>query len=344
MSETIKAGWLHDYNGNKFVPKTVVHEVVNTSGASIFSYTDANDDLGSSTKLIYIDNGIFKASSSTRGSSLQPVYLNAGVLTAVGSLGGENSPIYLGTSGFVQGNSTLYNLDTTYTTNTQTATIKLTRGGSDHDSISLIAGDEIKFTRNASTGAITISSYDYYLDPEFSEEEGAVLLATGQGGLTSNLYAPWMTTTVAGVAKAYSVSASNASSLISGKTYGVKISADGVLYVSVPWENDTNTWQEPSYTAGLAISEGQGIDDLYVPYTAQDGSTYGIIKYTDLTSSTWSQYASTTRIYGIECTVDGYGYVEVPWTDTWQANTATQDGYVTAPTTSNKWKVWKTNG
>lgn len=61
MSEKVSAGWLTGYDGNKFAPKTFFQEVLNANGARIFANLDTNDDLGSVTKPVYIDNGQFKA-------------------------------------------------------------------------------------------------------------------------------------------------------------------------------------------------------------------------------------------------------------------------------------------
>ena len=61
MSEKVSAGWLTGYDGNKFAPKTFFQEVLNANGARIFANLDTNDDLGSATKPVYIDNGQFKA-------------------------------------------------------------------------------------------------------------------------------------------------------------------------------------------------------------------------------------------------------------------------------------------
>lgn len=61
MTEKVSAGWLTNYDGNKFAPKTFFQEVLNANGARIFENLDTNDDLGSLTKPVYIDNGQFKA-------------------------------------------------------------------------------------------------------------------------------------------------------------------------------------------------------------------------------------------------------------------------------------------
>lgn len=333
MSE-IKAGWLNDYDGNRFVPKTVIDEVLNANGTPILS----TGTLGSNNRFIYFNNGVFAVANTTIGSSSQPVYYNGtSGFTAISSTGSANNPVYIGTNGFIEGNSTLYNLDTSYTQSTRTMTISLTRGGSAHDSINLIAGSEISFTRNATTGAITINSYDYYLDPEITD--GALCLATGQGGLTNDLYAPWASTDTAGVVKVHGVSV-NDSSIISGKNYGINITSDGVLFVTVPWSTGSNNYHEAKYSSGVAITEDSvGLDELYVPFTSSN--TYGIIKETAIVSNMALSNLDANGYRGLKVTSDGYGYVYAP--NTWDANAVNVAGYVAAPTTSTQYRVWKTD-
>lgn len=61
MAEQVSAGWLTGYDGNKFAPKTFFQEVLNANGACIFENLNENNDLGSKTQPVYIDNGQFKA-------------------------------------------------------------------------------------------------------------------------------------------------------------------------------------------------------------------------------------------------------------------------------------------
>lgn len=61
MAEQVSAGWLTGYDGNKFAPKTFFQEVLNANGARIFANLNTNDDLGSKTQPVYIDNGQFRA-------------------------------------------------------------------------------------------------------------------------------------------------------------------------------------------------------------------------------------------------------------------------------------------
>jgi hypothetical protein len=59
-----------------------------------------------------------------------------------------------------------------------------------------------------------------------------------------------------------------------------------------------------------------------------------------------TQYTTSGKNYKVQSDGNGYLYVNVPWTDTdtntWQANTASQNGYVTAGS-GNANKVWKTD-
>lgn len=61
MEETIKAGWLNNYDGEKFAPKTIMHEIYNTSGVLMFKNLNSENNLGDASTPIYIQNGIFMA-------------------------------------------------------------------------------------------------------------------------------------------------------------------------------------------------------------------------------------------------------------------------------------------
>lgn len=57
MSETINLGWLKDYTGTKFLPKTITTQLLNTKGTNVF----ISENIGSKTKPIYLNNGVFSA-------------------------------------------------------------------------------------------------------------------------------------------------------------------------------------------------------------------------------------------------------------------------------------------
>jgi hypothetical protein len=61
-----------------------------------------------------------------------------------------------------------------------------------------------------------------------------------------------------------------------GKNYAVQTDANGKMYVSVPWDDDTNTnwYHTPSYAGGLCIATGTGLNDLYVPVWARTAAGY----------------------------------------------------------------------
>jgi hypothetical protein len=47
MAETINAGWLTNYDGSKFAPKTIMNELYTPTGLSMCANLDANNNLGS---------------------------------------------------------------------------------------------------------------------------------------------------------------------------------------------------------------------------------------------------------------------------------------------------------
>jgi hypothetical protein len=88
------------------------------------------------------------------------------------------------------------------------------------------------------------------------------------------------------------------------------------------------------------------IDGTTGTFTQRDNNT----TYSQATSSTLGLvkigYSASGKNYAVQLDSDGKMYVNVPWTDTdtntWQANTASQNGYVTAGS-GNANKVWKTD-
>lgn len=168
----------------------------------------------------------------------------------------------------------------------------------------------------------------------------------------------------------------NTISTTAGKYYAIESDSNGRLFVNVPW-TDNNTWQANTATqAGYVASpnsaankvwktDGSGVpgwrNDANNTYSLATYNNLGLVKpaYTSTGAATLTTAAASNtttptieaktttanRYYGVEADKNGVLFVNVPWTDnnTWQVNTVSQNGYVTAPTTSNKNKVWKTD-
>jgi hypothetical protein len=118
----------------------------------------------------------------------------------------------------------------------------------------------------------------------------------------------------------------------SGKNYAVQLS-NGQMYVNVPWtDNNTNTAHSHSVGAGLTISGS--------------GGTSGTTTYSAnlVTIASLGTIGSTSKLYAVGVDANGRLCVSVPWTDddTWQANTSSQNGYVTSGSGQVN-KVWKTD-
>ena len=131
--------------------------------------------------------------------------------------------------------------------------------------------------------------------------------------------------------------AANTPSTEAGRTYPVQFNSSNQAVVNVPW-TDENTWQAATTGQVGYIPKLSGTATQYLNGSGQwstppnDNTTYGL----SISGHTVSLVAggSTTS-------------VTVPDNNdnTWQANTATQEGYVSAPGTSDagKNKVWKTD-
>lgn len=129
----------------------------------------------------------------------------------------------------------------------------------------------------------------------------------------------------------------NAVSSETGKTYAIQLNGSSQMVVNVPWQND-NTWNKATTAQDGYISKLSGNATQYLNGKGQwstppnDNTTYGL----SISGHTVSLVAGGTTTS-----------VTVPDNNdnTWQANTATQEGYVSAPPTGDdgKNKVWKTD-
>ena len=94
----------------------------------------------------------------------------------------------------------------------------------------------------------------------------------------------------------------------------------------------------------LVTLSSQAITNYLLP-AAKTNALGGIIVSNALTTAvtlTSGNGTTANRYYGIQIDKDGKAFVNIPWTNTWNQNTATQAGYVTAPGENQNGKVWMT--
>ena len=107
MSEKVSAGWLTNYDGNKFAPKTIMNELYTPTGLLMCANLDANNNLGSANQPIYIDNGQFKVCAE---GDLR-VEFDSGILaTRTYSYAGNKSKFYIVTINLLELTPTFYTI------------------------------------------------------------------------------------------------------------------------------------------------------------------------------------------------------------------------------------------
>lgn len=309
---TKKAGWLIDYDGNQFIPMTSAFEIFNRHGARTFGYAEANDDnLGAHNKFIFIQNGVFMASTQTlaadgktliylndgsfvrstanEGSSVNPVYLSGGTLMASSStIGSATKPIWLNAGTITVSNGNVA---------TDEKTLMYMSGGE------LLASDE---TEGANDKFIYLNS-------------GTLTASTlNKGGLDTPIYFVNGVVTE-GNSSSYSLGRSTESNNITiALGRGVSPAYSTISYNlgdNLIGDSTTNTitagYQDAKFSTGLQISEGSvSEDDLYVPYART--SQYGVIKAVTGTVN-FDGNLETTKAYKLYIDPTGVGYVSVPW-------------------------------
>jgi hypothetical protein len=88
------------------------------------------------------------------------------------------------------------------------------------------------------------------------------------------------------------------------------------------------------------VSTGIGLTGGDITST---GTIKAMLKDETKNSANSSKSTSTNGgLYAVEADKSGYLAVRVPWINTWKQNTATSEGYVTAPGSNVSGKVWMT--
>lgn len=299
---TKKAGWLIDYNGDQFIPMTSAFEIFNRHGARTFGYAEANDDnLGDHNKLIFIQNGVFMASTQTlaadgktlmylnngsfvdstenEGSSVNPVYLSGGTLVASSStIGSATKPIWLNAGTITVSNGNVA---------TDEKTLMYMSGGE------LLASDE---TEGANDKFIYLNS-------------GTLTASTlNKGGLDTPIYFVNGVVTE-GNSSSYSLGQSTENKkIIINLSRGTTPTHSTISYNlgdNLIGDATTHTlsagYQDAKFSTGLQISEGSvSEDDLYVPVATS--SEYGVVKI---------GYTTSGRNFAVQLS-SGKMYVNVP--------------------------------
>ena len=99
MSEKVSAGWLTNYDGNKFAPKTFINELYTPTGLSMCANLDTNNNLGSANQPIYIDNGQFKVCAE---EGLRVEFDSGNLATNIYGYEGNKSKFYIVTILFAE--------------------------------------------------------------------------------------------------------------------------------------------------------------------------------------------------------------------------------------------------
>ena len=149
---------------------------------------------------------------------------------------------------------------------------------------------------------------------------------------------------------------------VAGHTYPIQLNSDDQMVVNIPW-TDNNTWQANNKAQeGYVAAGGNNINKVWKTdnegnpdWREDDNTTYstatteieGLVKLGSDTKQTQAANlvsSESGKTYAVQLNNDNQMVVNVPWVDnnTWQVNTASQEGYVANPN-GVKDAIWKTN-
>lgn len=149
---------------------------------------------------------------------------------------------------------------------------------------------------------------------------------------------------------------------VAGRTYPIQLNSDDQMVVNIPW-TDNNTWQANNKAQeGYVAAGGNNINKVWKTdnegnpdWREDDNTTYstatteieGLVKLGSDTKQTQAANlvsSESGKTYAVQLNNDNQMVVNVPWVDnnTWQVNTASQEGYVANPN-GVKDAIWKTN-
>ena len=224
-------------------------------------------------------------------------------------------------------NTILLNSNFTGAEPTENAGIEVERGSTESN-VALIwneSNSRWSFTNDGSGyhNIPTSSDYDKYESWTVSDgtNTGAISSANtlefeGTGAVSVSYNDTDKKVTITGTNTTYGVATNAALGLVkigyteTGKNYPVELNGSNQMYVNVPWVDNN--------------------DDTITSVGISGSETTGTVTLTGSGSTTVTQNGSTVTISSTD-------------NDTWVANAVDTDGYVTAPTTTNKNKVWKTD-
>ena len=149
---------------------------------------------------------------------------------------------------------------------------------------------------------------------------------------------------------------------VAGRTYPIQLNSDNQMVVNIPW-TDNNTWQANNKVQeGYVAAGGNNINKVWktdnegnpgwreddnITYSTATTEIEGLVKLGSDTKQTQAANlvsSESGKTYAIQLNSDDQMVVNIPWVDnnTWQANTASQEGYVANPN-GVKDAIWKTN-